>query len=376
MFKMKNTYKILLLIFASVAGTAAIAAGYYFTINYLDELNAISLATVPNLGHQRIKAPRQTVKGLYLTAYSASRPEKVNEIISLIKQTELNAVIIDVKDYSGKVLFDSKIDLVNELKTDENRIGSVPRLIRKLHKNGIYVIARQTVFQDPILAKLKPEWAIKAKSGGLWRDNKGLSWVDPTKKEVWEYNLAIAKEAAGLGFDEINFDYMRFPSDGNMSNVSYSQNGKKLYQSMSDFYKFLGDGMAVEPVWISIDMFGFAMEKSGEDDMSIGQRLADAVDNFDYICPMMYPSHYPPGHLGFDNPAEHPGAVIDNGMKKGLPQFAGKRAQVRPWLQAFNIGASYGANNIRAEIDTVENYSDAGWMLWNASNRYTSAGLK
>jgi len=324
----------------------------------------------------REKNPTKIVKGLYLTAYSAGNPKKLDEIIKLINETELNAVVIDIKDYSGKILYDSSVKLVNKLKNKENRLGDVRALIKKLHDNNIYVIARQTVFQDPLLAEKKPEWSIRNKSGGIWRDHKDLAWVDPTRVEVWNYNLAIAKEAISLGFDEINFDYVRFPSDGNMSQVVYNTKDKKKFEIMREFYKFLGDNLSDFPAWISLDMFGFVMEKKGEDDMNIGQRLADAVDSVDYVCPMMYPSHYPAGHLGLENPAAFPDLVIANGMKLGIPWFKDSRAQIRPWLQAFNIGAVYDAKKIRAQIDEVEKYPNAGWLLWNAANRYSSAGLK
>jgi len=316
-------------------------------------------------------------KGLYLTAYSAGSPKKIDEIISLINKTELNAVVIDIKDYSGKILYDSQIKLVNDLKTDEKRLGDVKSLIDKLHKNNIYVIARQTVFQDPVLAERKPTWAIKNKSGGLWRDNKGLAWVDPSKKEVWSYNVAIAKEAISFGFDEINFDYVRFPSDGNMAQAVYGMGtSSKKYEVMKSFYHFLNIKLKYEPAWVSLDMFGFVMEKTGEDDMRIGQRIADAIDEVDYISPMMYPSHYPSGHLGLKNPAQYPALVFENGLKLGMPKFEGKRAKVRPWIQAFNLGAVYDAVKIRAQIDEVEKYTDAGWLMWNASNRYTDSGLE
>jgi len=324
----------------------------------------------------RLKIPRQTAKGIYLTAYSAGQEKKLDEIINLLDKTELNAVVIDIKDYSGKILYDSKIKLVNDLKIKKNQLGNIKKIIDKLHQHNIYAIARQTVFQDPLLAEKKPEWAIRSKSGGVWRDNKGLAWVDPTREEVWNYNLAIAKEVIGLGFDEINFDYMRFPSDGNMSQVVYTNGQKTKYAAMKEFYKFLSDNLKDEPAWISIDMFGLVMEAKGEFDLNIGQRVVDAVDNFDYISPMMYPSHYPSGHLKMQNPAEHPGEVVANGMRAGMPFFKDKRAEVRPWLQAFNIGAVYDGTKIRGQIDAVERYSDAGWFLWNAANRYTAAGLK
>jgi tRNA threonylcarbamoyl adenosine modification protein (Sua5/YciO/YrdC/YwlC family) len=301
----------------------------------------------------------QTVKGLYLTAYSAGNPRKVDEI--------------DIKDYSGKVLYDSNVPLANELGLTEDVLGDVRALVRTLHNAHIYVIARQTIFQDPMLAEQKPEWAIRSTAGGLWRDRKGLAWVDPTNEDVWRYNLAIAKEAARFGFDEINFDYVRFPSDGNMRTVVYTNGTEDRTGVMRRFYEFFGKEFAFEPVRISLDFFGFVMER--HDGLSIGQRLEDAADSVDYISPMMYPSHYPAGHLGFANPADHPGAVVDNGMKAGTPYLAGKRAKVRPWIQAFNLGAVYDAAKIREQISAVERYSDAGWLLWNAANRYTDAGL-
>jgi len=322
------------------------------------------------------KKPDQIeAKGIYLTAYSAGSPKKLDEMIDLIEKTELNAVVIDTKDYSGKVLYDSNIEIVNELNLENNQVGDLKAVINKLHEKGIYVIARQTVFQDPILAEKKPEWAIKRAGGSLWRDYKGLAWVDPTMQEVWKYNIDIAKESIAFGFDEINFDYVRFPSDGNTRTAIYNDLGdKQKYDVMRGFYTFLGEELKDEPAWTSLDMFGFVMEY--HNGLSIGQRLEDAVDYVDYISPMMYPSHYPSGHLGLANPAAYPAPVIENGMQKGAPYFEGKRAQARPWLQAFNIGATYDATRIRAQIDMVEKYSDAGWLLWNASNRYSSAGLK
>jgi len=367
----KMYWSVFLLCFATAA--LIIAAEWTQTMSAVESSGAI-FGSSDNISRE--KNPNKVVKGLYLTAYSASNPKKIDEIIKLINSTELNAIVIDIKDYSGKVLYDSRVPLVKKLETRSNRLGDIKKIIKKLHANNIYVIARQTVFQDPLLAEKKPEWAIKSKSGGVWRDNKGLSWVDATRPEVWNYNFAIAREAIGLGFDEINFDYVRFPSDGNMSQVVYNTKDKKKYEIMGDFYRALSENLFTYPAWISLDMFGFVMEKKGEDDMNIGQRLKDAVGVVDYVCPMMYPSHYPSGHLGFKNPAEQPGSVIANGMKLGTPWFEGGRAVVRPWLQAFNIGAVYDASKIRAQIDEVEKYPNAGWLLWNAANRYSAAGLK
>lgn len=322
---------------------------------------------------KREKSSRKIVKGIYLTASSGSDSKKIQEIIALIDKTELNAVVIDIKDYTGYVLYDSQVKEVMELKTKHILLRDIPALITKLHDHNIYVIARQTVFQDPVLAQKKPAWAIKNKQGGIWRDHKGLSWVDITNQAVWDYNLAIAKEAIALGFDEVNFDYVRFPTDGNMSSAVMPKSTERN-ATMAEFFNFLSEGLRDEPAYISVDFFGLVMENNTG--MSIGQKLDSAVSAVDFISPMMYPSHYAKGHLGLNNPAANPGRVIDNGMKLGLPAFKDKRAQVRPWLQAFNIGAVYGAKNIRAQIDMVEKYPNAGWLLWNAANRYTIAGLK
>jgi tRNA threonylcarbamoyl adenosine modification protein (Sua5/YciO/YrdC/YwlC family) len=365
------------LVIVAAAAISAISILYFWNISLIDIENNTRFFSGYHEPHYAfgVKNPLIKVKGLYLTAYSAGSAKKMDEIIALIKATELNAVVIDIKDYSGLVLYDSDIATVNNLKTEDNRLGDVAALVKKLHDNHIYVIARQTIFQDPVLAEAKPEWSIKRKSGGVWRDKKGLAWVDPTRREVWEYNVAVAKEAIKFGFDEINFDYVRFPSDGNMSEVVYTVGDRKKFEVMADFYRFMNTRLANEPVWLSLDLFGFVMEKDGEDDMNIGQRLSDTVDNADYVCPMMYPSHYPSGHLGLSNPADYPVLVFENGFQKGAPKAVGHRAKIRPWIQAFNLGAIYDAEKIRAQIAVAEKYSDAGWLLWNASNRYTNAGL-
>lgn len=323
----------------------------------------------------KTKPPRQKAKGIYLTASAAANPQKVEQMIALINATELNAVVIDTKDYTGKILYPSQVPLALELKTIKPVIKDVPAMIKKFHDHQIYVIARQTVFQDPALATARPQWAIGSKRGGLWRDNLGLAWVDPTKKEVWDYNVQLAKETIALGFDEVNFDYVRFPTDGNLSLAVFATSTARRHENMAEFFKYVSTELAAEPAYISLDFFGFVMER--HDGMSIGQRLVDAVQVVDYISPMMYPSHYPSGHLNLTNPAAHPGPVIAGGMKKGMPYFTSTtRAEVRPWLQAFHIGARYDAAKIRAQIDAVEKYPNGGWLLWNASTNYSAAGLK
>lgn len=346
---------------------------------------------------KRTKPPEKEIKGLYLTSYTASRDDKIDYFIEFINNTELNAVVIDIKDYSGIIAYDSQIPLVNELGNDRNLIKDVPALIQKLHDAGIYVIARQTVFQDPELTRKKPEWAVRnINTGGVWYDWKGLAWADSSRQEVWDYNLSIAKEAIDLGFDEINFDYIRFPSDGPMAAMRFANmNGRTKAEVMHDFFKFLYENLKDEPAYISADLFGFTTER--DNDMNIGQQIEDAALYFDYVSPMVYPSHYPSGYLNLTNPAANPYPVVANAIKKGVESLTLRpepeikideetgeeiivekeaieyRAKIRPWLQAFNMGAIYTPTMIDLQIQASNENGGYGYLLWNARNVYNYA---
>jgi len=308
-----------------------------------------------------------------MTAYTAGWPSRYNKLVRLVEETELNAMVIDLKDYTGHVLYDSKIPLVNQLGTEDIIISDVKALVNGLKEKGIYTIARIAVFQDPELAEKKPEWALKnKKTQKLWRDWKGLAWVDTSNKSVWNYNLAIAREAVDFGFDEINLDYIRFPSDGDILDIDYDyhDNAKKI-EVMKDFFRYFGTSMATEPAYTSVDLFGMTLTM--DDGLNIGQRIEDAAPYFDYICPMVYPSHYPSTFQGYRNPADYPYQIIDFSLKEGKDKTKDTKAQYRPWLQDFDLGAIYDASMIRKQIQAVYDNDGAGWMLWNASNNYTSS---
>jgi hypothetical protein len=312
------------------------------------------------------------VRGIYLTAYSAGDDEFRTHIINKMKDSRINTVVIDIKDYSGYILYDSQIEEVQNIKAKNNRIPDLQKTLDEFHELGVYVIARQTVFQDPALARMRPELAVQTYNGNTWYDNAGLAWVDPGNQEVWQYNLAIAKEAIALGFDEINFDYMRYPSDGSVGNIKYNIPTDETRVSMLDkFFKYLSDNLTgLAP--ISIDTFGLVMDHTDDGyDLGIGQRLDSVVKYFDYVSPMMYPSHYPLNYLGFANSAEHPGPVIAYGLEISSSTVSGQRATIRPWLQAFNIGAIYDGAKIDAQAEATEKASTtSGWLLWNARNYY------
>ena len=376
----KDKIFLVVFVFTALLGITVIFSWSNATNLYIEALDNVGDNSSTSLLHHiqtdtRRKHEPIKVKGLYITAYSANSNKKVQEIIDLIKNTELNAVVIDVKDYSGNLLYDSKLPLVNELDTKMVLIKNLSGLVEKFKKEKIYTIARVSSFQDPKLAEGKPEWALKSKNGGLWRDRKGLAWVDANKKEVWDYIIDVAKEASRAGFDEINFDYIRFPTDGNLEQIVYTNGDRKKYEVIGEFYKYLSQKMAREPVYISADLFGLTTERKGEDDMNIGQRLVDAAKYFDYVCPMVYPSHYPPDYMNFSNPADHPYEVVKNAMGKGMERVKGERAKLRTWIQYFNMGAIYDADKVRAQIKASDEVGADGWILWNARNVYDGRGI-
>lgn len=321
----------------------------------------------------RVKPIEREVRALYVTAHTAANRERMQRIIDIINATELNAVVIDIKDYTGHIYFDTTVPLAQELNLSKDVLVDIEALIEELHAQDIYVIARQTVFQDPALAQARPEWAVQDSAGGLWHDWKGLTWVDTTIEEVWDYNIALAQDAVALGFDEINFDYIRFPSDGPLARMRFKNwdGSFARHEIVAGFFGRLYEGMKDEPVYLSADLFGLTTIR--EDDMSIGQLIEDAAPFFDYIMPMMYPSHYPSGFYGFANPAEHPYEVLYPGVVKArerVEQVPLNRAKIRPWIQDFDIGAVYNRPLVQAQIRAIEDAGGYGFASWNARNVY------
>lgn len=344
--------------------------------------------------------PPKVIKAIYATNWSAGSAKSMARLIKLANETEINSIVIDIKDYTGIVGYETKVPLVKEYGAEESRIPKINTLIKQLHDANIYVIGRIVVFEDEKLAEVRPDLALQSKkNGGVWVTTKGQHWLDASSKEVWDYNISIAKDALSRGFDEINFDYIRFASDGNLADIKYPFYGGKITKRkvIADFFRYLR--AALGEARISADLFGMAA--TNNDDLGIGQYLEDALPYFDAIGPMVYPSHYITGFLGFKNPAKAPYEVVRYSMDKAvkrirkyesdraaklamtavsLPQTESKitnlgpvtatalsalqnnnptpsiivpppvRAKLRPWLQDFNLGAIYGSDQVRAQI--------------------------
>lgn len=341
---------------------------------------------------KRMATPK-IMKAVYLTAPSGGREDKVQAVINM-KKDGLNAVVIDVKDSFGMVAYDSQLEIVKQYKLRQKFIKDLAGLVQRFHDEEIYVIARVAVFQDSAFAEARPDLAVqdvaKLRAAGgvisgktLWRDNKKLAWVDPSSTEVHEYVVALSKDVLSYGFDEVNYDYIRFPSDGSLSNIGYpiTPVDASKTEAIKKFMRYLRE--QTKGTIISADLFGFTMIKA--EDIGIGQIVEDAYANFDYIAPMVYPSHYPNGFMGYKKPAAWPYEIVADSMQKGQQRLdiyrttASTTAQLRPWLQDFDLGADYDSvmigKQIKATEDVLgENY--AGYMLWNPSSNYTRGGVQ
>jgi hypothetical protein len=313
------------------------------------------------------------LKAIYMTNWVAGTKNLKEDLIDLINETELNAVVIDIKDYSGRIGYKTNNNFLNRFGSSQNRIADIENLIDQLHGQNIYVIGRISVFQDSFLANKYPKYALKKKSSPneLWLDHKGIAWLDPSSTEVWDYIVKIGEDAYLKGFDELNFDYIRFPSDGNLSDILY-KNDLPKEDVIESFFIFLDNNFKNKNVKLSADLFGLVTV--AQDDLNIGQVLEKALPYFDYISPMVYPSHYRNGWRGYQNPAKYPYEVVYESLK-----MAKERAikigedpnKIRPWLQDFNLGAIYTKEMIRKQINAVYSNELDSWMIWNARNKYT-----
>lgn len=322
------------------------------------------------------------VRGIYFTSWAAGSASFRKSMFDLLSSTTLNSIVIDVKDYSGRVSFPVEDKQILALGAVQNRIPDIKELIKRLHKMGIYVIARVAVFQDPYLVKVKPEWAVHDKrTGGLWRDSGGAYWLDPSSKDVWKYVVAIARESYNIGFDEINFDYIRFPSDGAVSSAVYSKSASTTKASViRDFFSYLhqelsGDLFSTSSIPISADLFGQTTTDLG--DMGIGQYFENSLPYFDAVAPMVYPSHYINGFAGYDKPATHPYEIVKYALDTALNRSIAKNAlsDIRPWLQAFDLGAVYTPTMVRDQIRATYDAGLNSWILWNAGSVYQKEAI-
>ncbi|MFB9279257.1 putative glycoside hydrolase [Cohnella cellulosilytica] len=330
------------------------------------------------------RKPSGPVKAIYVTSYVASG-SRMNELVDLVKRTELNAIVLDIN--SGIALTTpgrqgAGNGAIRPLPSQRKAAEHYREVIRKLKRQNIYLIARIVTFKNPELAKAVPAWAIKRKNGATWTDKNGTPWVDPYRQASWEYPISLAEYAAKLGFDEVQFDYVRFPENETKvdKEVKYANpRGWTKARTIAAFLHQAKTRMHKVGIPISADVFG--MVGSSEDDMGIGQTWNEIASQVDFISPMVYPSHYSEGTWAIAHPDLSPGPIVKHALKEASDrnrELSGKgvvAAQIRPWLQSFTATwvhphQQYGAAQIREQIAAARKAGITSYMLWNSSCKY------
>ena len=331
-----------------------------------DEQPEILVEQNPTLTTEKTNA-----KGMHLSIYVAASAKHKERINDLLDTTELNTVVIDVKEIDGHI---SVKNVANNLSYSKS-VPDISSYLSQIKEKGIYTIARIVVFRDNVMPRKRPELAVKTPEGNLWQDRKNITWLNPYNQEAVNYILDLAEKTADMGFDEIQFDYIRFPSDGKTSLCRYGVRNSSMTPSdaIVDFLRQAKERLSPKGIKTSIDVFGLTTTE--KTDMGIGQKIVEMAEYVDYISPMIYPSHYANGEYGIPNPNKEPYRTVYialQGAKKRLPV-----EKLRPWLQDFSMkGVKYGPKELQAQIQACYDCDVKTWMLWNAACKYTKTGLK
>ncbi len=336
------------------------------------------------MGDFKDERPRVTAKGIYVSAaYMTSRFDKA---VELVESTELNTMVIDVKTDDGYIMFHMNSDKAREVGALTSTIPDIETTIRKLKEKGIYAVARIVSMMDPKYAKAHPELAVKKKDGTMFKDSTGRMWLNPFKEGVWDYLIEIAKECVNIGFDEINFDYIRFSTGKGMDQVDFSEDAgeRTRIDAITDGIKRICEELKPMGAFVSCDVYG-AIITSTVDAKIVGQSFFRMAQYLDYICPMIYPSHYADGYYNLDHPDMHPyelvnHALLDTNRILYMIDPDGNKADVRPWLQDFTATwvkyhLDYGQKEVRDQIEAVYDAGYTSWLLWNAGIEYTRSAL-
>lgn len=368
----KQLYLILGIIFIISGFVAAVSASNTnLNFEYDSSLEYVISSREINLKSEKLYLPEFNVRGIYVNGWAAGNPDKRNRLIKLVKNSILNTMVIDVKDTLGYLSYESKIDLARVIDANQNKIRNIEKLLVLLHNKGIYTIARIVVFKDSLLARKRPEFALS-----YWKPEEkkvimSQGWVNPEQVEVWNYNISLAREALELGFDEVQFDYIRFPA---MSERGSSQiileSGLTKSGIINKFTAIAREKLADLSKPVSIDVFG--LTTSTDNDLGIGQNFSELSKIVNIISPMVYPSHYGPGIYGIEIPAKEPYKVINRSMVDARKKVSGQdRVILRPWLQDFSLRYDYTVRDVRQQLEAIEDLGIKEWLLWNSRSQYT-----
>ncbi|MBO3065064.1 putative glycoside hydrolase [Staphylococcus shinii] len=335
-----------------------------------------------------VKYPKDGVRGIYVSA-DATNGEKFKELTKFIDESDLNAMVIDVKDDSGNVTINFNTGNKEIDKHTLDIVDAKP-LLNKMKEKDIYPIARIVTFKDKNLAESHPEWSFKQTDGSVWESDGGDKFVNPFVKDVWKYNINVSKEAAKAGFRDIQYDYVRFPEafENVESNLTYDKGDYKNSElsdvdqrvdTITQFLKTARKELKPYGAEISADVFGYAAMV--EEAPGIGQSFPKIAENTDAISSMIYPSHWSSGDFGLEAPDKEPYEAVDHYLDKEtsvLNKLGDKKPKSRPWLQDFTaryLGEGkyieYDSKAVEAQIQALKDHGIKEYLLWNAANDYT-----
>ena len=337
------------------------------------------------------KIIRDDIKAIYLTGWSAGTKSKLESTITNIKENGFNAVVIDIKDEAGRLSYKSTVQTAIDIGASQNMISNITNVINLLKENDIYVIGRIVTFKDPLYAKKVQDIAYKKADNSIWIDYSGNNWPNPYNTSSWDYPIALAKEAAELGFDEIQFDYVRFPSsEGKTKQIAFGfdSDTKTKSQVINSFLEKVMSELEEYKIVVSADVFGIITKRQGDFE-NIGQDFAAIAQIVDVICPMVYPSHYAPGEYKLANPDKSPYNTVYYSVNDGLKRYSeienpdAKKAVIRPYLQDFTASwlgrgkyLNYSTNQVKEQIQACYDLRIQSFTLWDPSNKYCYDALK
>jgi hypothetical protein len=309
------------------------------------------------------------IRGVHVTMALASIPGKLDEYAAL---PGLNTIELDVKDENGEVAFHTRAPRLARQVGAAMRYYDPKEAAARLHRQGIYVVGRVVCFEDPILSEKRPELAIGTTGGGVWHNTAGLGWTNPYSEHVWNYNLDVAKAAVRAGFDEIQFDYVRFPSDGDIESAVFpGKRNEAMSATIARFVHYATTRLHAMGARVSVDVFGLSATRN----LGIGQsprRLSKIVDA---ISPMVYPSHYGSGEYGLESPISVPGKTVGRSLRDFRRQMRRGKAQLRPWLEDFSFTGTTTYSHVQEQIRAARRWKSGGFLLWNPSGLYTTGAL-
>jgi hypothetical protein len=322
----------------------------------------------------------ESIKAIYANLGVLGDPERWNKLLEIADTTEINAIVIDVKQ--DTIYYDSQVPFFRDIDGMVTPVIDLPTILAQMKEHGIYSIARMVVFKDPVVAAGRPDLAVKDETtGGLWLDMNGTPWVNAFNEELWVANADLGAELARLGFDEVQYDYIRFPSDGDLRTADFGNDYSEELRraAITGAVKIGSEKIRAAGAEFAIDLFPIVALMG--DDQGIGQTLQDLTPYADYVCLMIYPSHYSQGNIPVDgHPNDFPAETVTYTLERSQEWAPDSMRKMRPWLQDFTYPlegfSAYGPEEVREQIDAAEAMGVSGWLLWNAAGEFEVPALK